>query len=79
MKRREAYDWRVVIKCRNSGGNFTKRVLFEDMDNISSQSLVKSFISVKLKEEYVNFLPHLQGSGEIIFTVVPLDRVRPLN
>jgi hypothetical protein len=69
----------MVIKCRNSGGNFTKLVLYEDMDNISSYSLVTSFISVKLKEEYFNFLPHLQGSGKLVFTVVPLDRVRPLN
>jgi len=62
----------VVIKCRNSGGNFTKRVLYEDMDSISAQSLVTSFISVKLKEEYANFLTHLQGYGKIAIILVPL-------
>jgi hypothetical protein len=63
-------EW--FLKCRNSGGNLTKRVLYEDMDNISLQSLVTSFISVKLEEEYVNFLAHVQGNGKILFTVVPL-------
>lgn len=62
----------MFVKCRDSGGIFTKRVFYEDTDNISSQNLVMSFISVTRKEEYVKFFPHLQGNGKIFFTLVSM-------